>query len=134
MKIYVIAGNKEQANSWIKSNLDKRMKSGETTLSWSDYVYLDSPLKLRGVQDPRGVFIGTWRDRPDIEELVEALFIACIHVNRALERVRSEIKLKSIRPTPFTWKETPTLGFLAQELSDAIDAHILKELTNDSTK
>jgi hypothetical protein len=106
MKIYVIAGNKEQANSWIKSNLDKRMKSGETTLSWSDYVYLDSPLKLRGVQDPRGVFIGTWRDRPDIEELVDALFIACIHVNRALERVRSEIKLKSIRPTPFTWKET----------------------------
>lgn len=99
-KIFVIAGTREQANQWIKSNLEKRSKSGVTTLSWSDYVIVNDPVKVRGYSDPHGVFIGTWRDRPDIEEIVEHLFLSCVHINRDLERIRQEVRLKSKKPTP----------------------------------
>lgn len=98
-KIFVIAGNKHQADDWIKKNLEKRAMSGETTLSRSEYVYVDDASRLRGYKDPRGVFIGTWRERWDIREVVETLLVQSVHVNPTLGKIWSEVKDK-VKPTP----------------------------------
>lgn len=101
MKIFVIAGNRQQADQWIKTNLEKRSKSGSTTLSWSDYVVVSDVNKLRGIQDPHGVFIGTWRERLDAYEIVQTLIYNSIHVNKQLEAIRREVKfLNKVKPTP----------------------------------
>ena len=72
-KIFVIAGNSHQAEQWIKGNLEKRKNDGVTTLSWSDYVIVRDPTKLKGYSNPHGVFIGTWRYRTDMEEIFQEL-------------------------------------------------------------
>lgn len=135
-KIFVIAGTREQANQWIKSNLEKRSKSGVTTLSWSDYVIVNDPVKVRGYSDPHGVFIGTWRDRPDIEEIVEHLFMSSIHINRDLERIRQEVRLKSKKPTPKLkqvsggWiNEEMIISSAAKQLANEIDQQVINQLS-----
>jgi hypothetical protein len=72
-KIFVIAGNREQANEWIKGNLTKRHNAGETDISWSDYVIVSEVNKLRGIQDPHGVFVGTWKQRVDLLQIMNTL-------------------------------------------------------------
>lgn len=99
MKIFVIAYSKAEADHWIKSNIDKRLKQGITTLSLSEYVYVDNALRIRGIQDPHGVFVGRWRERLDIVEIVENLLANSIHVNKELQRVRDEITPRPIRIT-----------------------------------
>ena len=132
-KIFVIAGTREQANQWIKSNLEKRAKSGVTTLSWSDYVVVNDPVKVRGYSDPHGVFIGTWRDRPDIEEIVEHLFLSCNHINRDLERIRQEVRMNSKKPTPKLKKVAG--GWINEEMAIALAAESLaKEIDEQAMK
>lgn len=69
-KIYVIAGNMFEAERWIKDHLEKRSLNGETTLSRSEYVYVRDPSILRGIKNPSGYFVGSWRKRSDIYEVV----------------------------------------------------------------
>ena len=75
-KIWVVAGDAKQADAWIRSDLDRRWDAGEKTISKSEYVYLHDATRIRGHRNPRGVFIGTWRQRPDIRDIVETLLIA----------------------------------------------------------
>lgn len=67
-KIFVIAGNYEQATHWMKQNIKKRIAAGETTVSYSDYAVRANVDTLRGVANPHGVFVGTWRERKDLDE------------------------------------------------------------------
>lgn len=91
MKRFVIAGDRRQADIWIKSNLEKRRASGETTLSWSDYVVMSNPDTIRGIRDPHGVFIGTWRERRDIIEIMEFL-LARSQNNTRLQEIYKELR------------------------------------------
>lgn len=68
-RIFVIAGNHEQATSWMKENIKKRIANGETTVSYSDYVLRPSADSLCGIANPHGVFIGTWRERSDMNQI-----------------------------------------------------------------
>jgi hypothetical protein len=92
-KIYVIAGNRDQAHQWMKENIQKRMASGETTLSYSDYVLFTNVDSLRGVANPHGVFVGTWRERDDLDNV---FMILLSHTNiteqshRTLNRLYGE--------------------------------------------
>lgn len=67
---YVVAGNFEQ---FRKYQLLNKVIDGIDT---SSYVYVSGPDMLRGLRDPKGVFIGTWMDRPDIEDIVLNLRLA----------------------------------------------------------
>lgn len=99
MRIFVIAYSKAEADHWIKSNIDKRLRQGATTLSLSEYVYVDDAIRIRGIRDPHGVFVGRWRERLDIADIVENLLMNSIHVNKELERIRDEITPRPIRLT-----------------------------------
>jgi hypothetical protein len=94
-RIYVIAGNSTQASDWIKSNLDLRSKSGETTLSWSEYYIVNRADSIRGVNDPHGVFVGTWRDRTDLDEIFVSLLRSTditSNSHRTINRIWSDWK------------------------------------------
>ena len=128
-KIFVIAGNKVQADQWIKSNLEKRKNEGVTTLSWSDYVVVTGADRLRGIQDPHGVFVGTWRDRTDIFDVVQALMMQQTHPSPSLIGI-----YKTLRPTPKvnpthlngTWSQR--VQEAADDLAKEIDEEVLRTL------
>ena len=75
MKKLVIAGTYEQAQLWIKNDLAKRSAVGETTLSQSEYIVVHNPDQIKGMRDPHGVFIATWRERKDIFEILNMLLV-----------------------------------------------------------
>jgi hypothetical protein len=75
MKQLVIAGTYDQAQLWIHNDLAKRSAAGETTLSQSEYTVVHNPDQLRGMRDPTGVFVATWRERADIFEILNMLLV-----------------------------------------------------------
>lgn len=74
MKTLVVAGNTAEANYWIIQDLGKKYPSN-TSLSMSDYIIVHSPDQLRGMRDPKGIFIGTWRNRKDTFEILSTLLV-----------------------------------------------------------
>jgi hypothetical protein len=131
-KVYVIAGTATEARNWIDSNIRKRHASGNTSVSLSDYVTITSAITLRGIVDPHGVFVGSWKDRLDIEEIVEALFMCSHAVNRDLEKIRNDVRaLNRVKPTPKIQGLRATsisIGELAEQLSNEIDNHVIQEM------
>jgi hypothetical protein len=74
MKTLVIAGNAIQADYWIINDLGKKYPS-HTSLTWSDYITVKNPDQLRGMRNPNGIFVGTWREREDIFEILNMLLV-----------------------------------------------------------
>ena len=62
---YVVAGTYDQYVNYARTKTDDIF-----------YIYVSGPDMLRGLRDPKGVFIGTWMDRPDIEDIVLNLRLA----------------------------------------------------------
>lgn len=73
MKKFVIAGNYNQALEWIEKDIRRLIAESGVTKSISDYVVLDRTEKLAGFANPTGVFVGTWRERNDLDEIFMAL-------------------------------------------------------------
>jgi hypothetical protein len=67
MKILVIAGSAIGAEAWVLSNTNPR--------PWSDYIIVHNADQLRGLRDPSGVFVGNWRERKDIFEILNMLLV-----------------------------------------------------------
>lgn len=82
MKTLVIAGNNYEANHWIITDLGKRYPSN-TSLSLSDYISVKHVDQIRGMRDPTGIFVGTWRERPDIFELLNMMLVIMTPENAA---------------------------------------------------
>lgn len=78
MQTLVIAGNAHEAKYWMINDLGKRYPSN-TSLSMSDYIIVHNPDQLRGMRDPTGIFIGTWKQRKDIFELLNHLLVIMTH-------------------------------------------------------
>jgi hypothetical protein len=129
-KIYVIAGTASQATDWVKSNLQKRILNGETPIGMSEYAYVTGVDTLRGIRDPHGVFVGAWRDRKDILEIVQTLIGSSIHVNKQLHQIHNSLKLK-VRPTPKLKVQgmSVIIDEAAALLAKEIDNEVLRTLT-----
>ena len=74
MRTLVIAGNYNQAMRWINLDITAKEKSGKWK-SVSDYLVVVHPDQLRGMRDPSGIFVGTWKQRTDIFELLNRLLV-----------------------------------------------------------
>ena len=85
MKQYIVCGDSRQYFDYIKrTNKDPRT-----------HVYLHDVQQLRGLSEVHGVFVGTYRERSDIEEIVRAI--------RWMNRIPSSqyiIPPSPVRPTP----------------------------------
>jgi hypothetical protein len=88
MKTFVIAGTLDQAKTWIKMDAEKRYANGNTSISLSDYVVVNQSLSLKGYSNPHGMFVGTWWERKDIEEIIINLTIQSHTYNKAIDRVK----------------------------------------------
>jgi hypothetical protein len=91
MKIYVIPGTHNEATNWIMHDCNRRGKSGNP-VSLSDYVtVLDGDIhRLRGLRNPRGVFVGTWREREDLHEICVQLNLSHNCQNVVIHRIMIE--------------------------------------------
>lgn len=67
MKVYIVAGNKHEFQAYVLR------KAAEN--STDHYVYVDCLLRLRGLDEVNGFYIGTYEQREDIEEIREQIAI-----------------------------------------------------------
>jgi hypothetical protein len=47
-----------------------------------DYIIVSNPDQLRGMRDPTGIFVETWKQRPDIFELLNRLLVNMIEPSK----------------------------------------------------
>ncbi|MFZ9457155.1 MAG: hypothetical protein ACO27B_07045 [Ilumatobacteraceae bacterium] len=106
-RIWVIAGNESQFHDYVRN----KPLNGDTKYS---YVY--RPETLRGFRDPHGVFVGSWRTRPDIIDIVETLMIQSTNPNSSLGKIRRELK------------STKAIEDAADLLAKEIDQQVYKTL------
>lgn len=93
VKKLVIAGNSQQAIHWVKTECQRRWDTGDTSVSLSDYIVVDGPTNIRGISNPHGVFVGTWKERRDIIEIVTILLM-CTHPNNpTLQKVYDDLAI-----------------------------------------
>lgn len=131
--IYVIAGNHEQAYDYINRKLEERIRNGETVSKIGDYKYVDGVNTLKGIYDPRGVFIGTWRERKDIKDILLILNINSENKNPVLkkmwEEVNGSIVKNKLTKVPGGWiNEQLAIDNAANLLAKAIDQEVLENL------
>jgi hypothetical protein len=63
MKQFVICGNSKEYHDYIRMN----------NKSPREYVYLHDTGQFYGMSEVHGVFVGTYRERPDIEAVVRTI-------------------------------------------------------------
>ena len=117
--IYVIAGTEPQAYDWINRKLEERIRNGEFPNQIDEYKYVHSPTVLRGIQDPHGIFIGTWKDRKDLKEIVEALLYASHGENQTIKKLYEDLT-----------KESAPVAVAAKILADEIDNEVMAKIMN----
>ncbi len=74
-KYFVIAGNRNEYMNFIVPMSEKLWKEGQTSISFSHFVYVDSIDRIRGVRDIHGWFVGSWRERKDILEILQYMMV-----------------------------------------------------------
>jgi hypothetical protein len=62
---YIIAGNIDQYRNWAADKM-----------SVNHFLYVSGPDMLRGIENPHGIFIGTWYERKDIYDILLNLLTA----------------------------------------------------------
>ena len=72
-KYYVVCGNHNEFNDFIRRKAFELFGHGDTSISLSDFVYVDSKEKIIGIHEPTGWFYGTWKNNPNIEDIMIAL-------------------------------------------------------------
>lgn len=84
MKTYIVAGNRNQYDMFI----------GLLPISHdpNDYHYVSGPDTVRGISNPHGLFIGTWKLRNDITQIVLNLIAASHVYNPNLRKILDEVQ------------------------------------------
>lgn len=66
--LFIIAGNRKEYQQWVKKQLINRSALCSKTM-----LYVEGPHTLLGWTDISGYFVGSFRDREDIEEILNRL-------------------------------------------------------------
>ena len=128
--VYVIAGTFDQAKQYINRKRAEYLNSGEPPLLMPNYLYVSGINNIRGIRNPKGVFIGAWKQRPDIIEVVETLMMASDSTNPALVDIYNELVHKH-KPTP---KKRPTPDDVVNAAAALLAKEIDKEVLNIAMK
>ena len=70
MKHFVISGNYYQFKEFVNKKISSTHGTG---LRFTDFLYVTGSETFRGHSDPHGWLIGTWKERPDIKEILSVL-------------------------------------------------------------
>jgi hypothetical protein len=66
---YIISGNHNEFNAWKK-------KPEILENYFHQFVYVSGVDSLRGIREPHGKLIGTWYNRPDLNDILHQLLVA----------------------------------------------------------
>jgi len=83
---FVVAGNRHEYNHHID-----RMGYNP-----NEYAYVSDPIQLRGVENIEGFYLGSYKDRLDIEEIQQIIFRSKVHKFSATQVLPPHIPI-----TPF---------------------------------
>lgn len=71
--IFVVAGNRHQFDQYTKEKWEIWTKEWNNNPSnpmmYPNYIYVENEKRLIGLSKVKGFFIGTWKERDDIEEI-----------------------------------------------------------------
>ena len=67
-KYFIVAGTLAEFRTWVQLN---RGRFAYNTLY--DFIYVDRPMVFLGHTNPHGFFVGTFRQRPDLFEIVQTI-------------------------------------------------------------
>ena len=90
MKYIVVAGTRAEYEKFILKKAKDMFAVGQTSVSFSDFVYATAD-SIRGYSDPHGWFVGSWRNREDIKEILMLLRVAQRTPNDALEKISKSL-------------------------------------------
>ena len=92
MKNFVIAGNYQQYTDFVRKQVSLTTASYKPT----DFVCVTGPESLRGYSNPHGWFVGTWRQRPDIKDIMESIVTQYSdqHIPDFIIKTWNELKFK----------------------------------------
>lgn len=116
-RIYVIAGNMHQFDDYVK----RKRNGGDLE---TDYRYVNNENVFRGTTGPKGVFIGTWRDRPDIIAILSTLVCITGVDNRKIQKLLDELW----ETANHIQMENGAISNASKNLAKQIDAEVLKNL------
>lgn len=74
-KYFVIAGNRSEYMEFVTKKVNECVKSGQF-ISYTDFVYVDGVESLKGYSNPKGWFVGSWREKKGINEIIVQLYFA----------------------------------------------------------
>ncbi len=103
---YIVAGNYNEYQAYV------RRKTRDQVY----YKYVSGVDRIHGLSEIDGYYIGTFYQRPDIEDIKE-------HINI----IKSKQKIDEIKPLKYEWKGPgPAVGFVAQEIGSVLSDEFLK--------
>lgn len=118
--IYVVAGNFIQYKEYVMNksqNVDKQTtiiarNIEELQIGDTIYKYLNSADQLRGIEDPKGVFYGSYYMRPDICDIIQQLSIRKLknvmdYIPEKHKKHIQDLKMSAPRITGITISVTP---------------------------
>jgi hypothetical protein len=117
-RVWVICGNMTEYQNYVRSkplNSDKK------------YFFVGGPDVLRGFVNPHGVFVGSWRYRKDIGDILHELNIRSSVTNPTVKKLLHEL---SSRPVPKTAMQVMEEAIQHQTLAMAkqMDIEVLNSL------
>lgn len=75
-KYFVIAGTRSEYMAFVHKKVNELFQCGQTSITFSHFVYVDSADNLRGYSNPKGWFVGSWREKKGINEIMVQLSLA----------------------------------------------------------
>lgn len=94
-RVYIVAGNYEEFKAYVRKHArcwPHDPIDDIVTRNPLRYVYVHDRMTIMGLVEINGFYIGTWRERPDIEEIQQV--IAHIKQRTKLIENMSDLPLK----------------------------------------
>jgi len=105
---YIVAGNYNEYQAYV------RRKTRDQVY----YKYVSGVDRIRGLSEIDGYYIGTFYQRPDIED-----------IKVAITTIKSKQKIDEIKPLKYEWKGSgPAVGFVAQEIDHVLPDAFFKAI------
>lgn len=124
--IYVIAGNFHQAKNYIAQKRQEALTAEIPPLLQDSHLYVNDVTSLRGIVKPHGVFIGTWKERYDIHDILHTLCMCWQGENHQLNAMFKGLQPR-VKPTPKKPTADQAISAAADLLAKEMDEEVLRQ-------